>query len=206
MKKLFVTIILILNLQLSFAQMIVNDPSMQLQQMLNYMSEMEQVIKQETMMAEELQMMYEEYETGVKQKKEQMEKIIKRIEKCVILYREIEGCYKSLENLRKNLFYSQYLSINEKYTIYSRAQMLCYDVIKRINDIDDLVKEAKEYKYTPEDQNSLEPKLDKTTAIVRQVRNRIKDMEQMSVDIVAHKVTSVERDLKLRKCFSVKLY
>lgn len=195
-----------ISIQQSFAQMIVNDPSMQLQQMLNYMSEMEQVIKQETMMAEELQMMYEEYETGVKQKKEQMEMIIKRVEKCVILYREVEGCYKGLENLRKNLIYSQYLSINEKYTIYSRAQMICYDVLKRVKDIDDLVDEAKKYKYTPDNQNSLDTKLDKTTAIVRQIRNRIKDMEQMSVDIISHKLSAVENDFKLRKCFNVKLY
>lgn len=74
---------------LSHAQMIVNDPLMQAQQLMNYFSEVEVQIRQETMQAEELKMMLEEYADKLKAKDEDMKKRIRRIEKSLTLYKEI---------------------------------------------------------------------------------------------------------------------
>ena len=126
---------------LSHAPMIVNDPLMQAQQLMNYFSEVEVQIRQETMQAEELKMMLEEYADKLKAKDEDMKKRIRRIEKSLTLYKEIRGCHQALDRLRRNLLYSQYLSLTEKYTIYSRAQIICYDIVTRISDIAQLVNE-----------------------------------------------------------------
>lgn len=205
MKKLIIALSLCFYSHLN-AQMIVNDPSMQMQQLFNFMSEMEQVVKQETMMAEELMMKYEEFEKSTKKEIAEKNAVIKRIEKGIILYREIEGCYKALDNLRKNLLFSNYLTLNEKYTIYSRAQIICYDIITRISDIDEMVDSIKSYSYSPTEESSKEPKLDKTIAIVRQIRARIRDMEIMSINLINHKRSIVNTDLYLRRSFNLQLY
>lgn len=191
---------------LSHAQMIVNDPLMQAQQLMNYFSEVEVQIRQEMMQSEELKMMLEEYADKLKAKDEEMKKRIGRIEKSLTLYKEIRGCHQALDRLRRNLLYSQYLSLTEKYTIYSRAQIICYDIVTRISDIDQLVNDIKQYKYTPSEQDSKEPKLDKTIAIVREIRARIGSMEQMSIDLINHKRSLVNTDAMMRKNFNVKLY
>jgi hypothetical protein len=156
--------------------------------------------------AEELKMMLEEYADKLKAKDEEMKKRIRRIEKSLTLYKEIKGCHQALDRLRRNLLYSQYLSLTEKYTIYSRAQIICYDIVTRISDIDQLVNDIKQYKYTPSEQDSKEPKLDKTIAIVREIRARIGSMEQMSIDLINHKRSLVNTDAMMRKNFNVKLY
>lgn len=205
MRKFFAGILLMLCFGAE-AQVIVNDPTMQLQQLLNFMSEMEEVAKQEMMVAEELQMKWAEFQDRTEAQKAEMKRKIDRAKKCLNLYEEIRGCYDGLEDLRKNLLLSNYLSINEKYSIYSRAQMICYDVIMRTHDIDKMVDDIKEYNKSEGEGSKKEEKLDKILAVVREVKKRIGDMQAMAVKLVNHKRSLVNTDLKLRRTLNVKLF
>lgn len=189
----------------SHAQMIVNDPLQMSQQAIQFSNQWVEMINQECAMLESLDIQVQEMGQRTKEIQQEMMDIVSMTKKILVLYREIENCYDGLEKLRKDLVRSQYLSLTEKYTIYSRAQMVCYDILKRRNEIEEMVADCKKFTYNKK-AASKEEKLDKMIAIVREVRRNVYRMRSMAVSLVNHKKALLETDLQLRKCLSLKLY
>ncbi|MCQ2082089.1 MAG: hypothetical protein MJZ11_10555 [Lachnospiraceae bacterium] len=183
----------------------VHDSQSILQNALQFVKQWAEMVEQGADQAEQLQLELDAETRRIKAVKEEMEDIIKMTRKVLVLYREIDRCNSSLENLRKNLLRSNYMSVEEKYTIYSYAQNLCYDIVKRRSDIEEMVKDCQTYSENKKSQEK-KVKIEEVTDVVRQVRKSIESMERMSVELISFKRKAIEQDYMIRKCFSLKLY
>lgn len=206
MKKFF---ILLLSLMPYFTMaqgmMEVHDSQSFVQSALQFSKQWAEMIQQGADQAEQLQLAMDAETRRIKAVKEEIEEIVEITKDVLVLYKEIDNCNTHLENLRKNLMKSNYMSLDEKYTIYSRAQNLCYDIFKRRSDIDKMVQDCKKYSENKKAEKKKE-KIKEITDVVRKVQDCLVQMERMSMDIIAYKKQAIEQDYMLRKCFSLKLY
>lgn len=189
----------------SHSQMIVNDPTQMAQDAVHFAQQWGEMINQECAMLESLDIELREWGQKTQAITEQIEKLTGLTRKVLILYREIECCYSDLEDLRKDVSRSAMLSLNEKYTLYSRAQMLCYDVLKRRNDIDKIAKESQSFSYS-ENAAEKEERLDRIISVVREIRKGIGRVRVTALDLVNYKRNLLDSDIKMRQCLSLKLF
>lgn len=183
----------------------VHDSQSFIQSAMQFSKQWAEMIQQGADQAEQLQLAMAAETRRIKAVKEEIEEIVEITKDVLVLYKEIDNCNTHLENLRKNLMKSNYMSLDEKYTIYSRAQNLCYDIFKRRSDIDKMVQDCKKYSENKKAREKQE-KIKEVTDVVRKVQDCLVQMERMSMDIIAYKKQAIEQDYMLRKCFSLKLY
>lgn len=183
----------------------VHDSQSFIQSAMQFSKQWAEMIQQGADQAEQLQLAMDAETRRIKAVKEEIEEIVEITKDVLVLYKEIDNCNTHLENLRKNLMKSNYMSLDEKYTIYSRAQNLCYDIFKRRSDIDKMVQDCKKYSENKKAEKKKE-KIKEITDVVRKVQDCLVQMERMSMDIIAYKKQAIEQDYMLRKCFSLKLY
>lgn len=206
MKKFFILLLSSMPyLTMAQGMMEVHDSQSFVQSALQFSKQWAEMVQQGADQAEQLQLAMDAETRRVKAVKEEIEEIVDITKDILVLYKEIDNCNTSLENLRMNLMKSNYMSLEEKYTIYSRAQNLCYDIFKRRSDIDKVVKDCQKYSENKKAADK-KKKIKEITDVVRQVQHCLYKMELMSMDIIAYKKQAIEQDYMLRKCFSLKLY
>lgn len=204
--KRYITIMLIvLSVDVSAQVTATFDSQNFVQNALQFAKQWAEMIEQGADQAEQLQLELEAENRRIQAVKEEVKEIVDLTKKILILYREIDYCNTSLENLRKNLVRSNIMSLEEKYTIYSRAQNLCYDIFKRKNEIDDVVEDCKKYSDNKKAEKKKE-KIEEITDVVRQVSKSLRELESMSVELIQYKTNAIKQDYMIRKCFSLKLY
>lgn len=206
MKKFFILLLSSMPyITMAQGMMEVHDSQSFIQSALQFSKQWAEMIQQGADQAEQLQLAMDAETRRIKAVKEEIEEIVEITKDVLVLYKEIDNCNTHLENLRKNLMKSNYMSLDEKYTIYSRAQNLCYDIFKRRSDIDKMVQDCKKYSENKKAEKKKE-KIKEITDVVRKVQDCLVQMERMSMDIIAYKKQAIEQDYMLRKCFSLKLY
>lgn len=206
MKKFFILLLSSMPyIMMAQGMMEVHDSQSFIQSALQFSKQWAEMIQQGADQAEQLQLAMDAETRRIKAVKEEIEEIVEITKDVLVLYKEIDNCNTHLENLRKNLMKSNYMSLDEKYTIYSRAQNLCYDIFKRRSDIDKMVQDCKKYSENKKAEKKKE-KIKEITDVVRKVQDCLVQMERMSMDIIAYKKQAIEQDYMLRKCFSLKLY
>lgn len=183
----------------------VHDSQSILQNALQFVKQWAEMVEQGADQAEQLSYEIEERAERLQKVKEEIDDITKLSKKIVVLYREIENCNTKLENIRKNLIRSNYMSVEEKYTIYSRAQNLCYDILKRKSAIDEVVKDSKTYSRNKSAMQKAQA-LDEVTDMVRHISKCLDVISYASIDLINYKKESLEMDYALRQCYSLKLY
>ena len=206
MKKFFILLLSSMPyITMAQGMMEVHDSQSFIQSALQFSKQWAEMIQQGADQAEQLQLAMDAETRRIKAVKEEIEEIVEITKDVLVLYKEIDNCNTHLENLRKNLMKSNYMSLDEKYTIYSRAQNLCYDIFKRRSDIDKMVQDCKKYSENKKAEKKKE-KIKEITDVVRKVQDCLVQMERMSMDIIAYKKQAIEQDYMLRKCFSLKLH
>ena len=182
----------------------VHDSQSILQNALQFAKQWLEMVEQGADQAEQLSYEVEERIERLQKVKEEIQDISKLTKKILVLYREIDNCNTKLENIRKNLMKSDYMSIEEKYTVYSHAQNLCYDILKRKNAIDEVVNDCKTYSRNRSAEQKRE-RLEELTDMVRHVSACLDKIENASRQIIAYKRKALEMDYQLRQCFTLKL-
>jgi len=183
----------------------VHDSQSIIQTALQFSKQWAEMIEQGEMQAEQLMMEVDAHKERVQRIEEQVKALTDMTKDILILYREIDNCNTKLEHIRQNLLKSKYLTTQEKYTIYSHAQNLCYDILVRQHTIKDIVDECKTYSASKSaEQKKVE--LKDVTNMVRHIYSCLSQVEKMSIKLIRFKEESISMDYKIRQCFSVNLY
>lgn len=183
----------------------VHDSQSFIQNALQFSKQWAEMIEQGERQAEQLMMEVDAHTERVRKIKEEVEDIAETTKDILILYREIDNCNTKLERIRKNLLESHYLCTKEKYTLYSRAQNLCYDIFTRRKAIEKVVDDCKKYSANKSAADKKKA-LKEVTNMVRHVYYCLGELESASIKLVQFKKESLILDYKIRKCFSVNLY
>lgn len=183
----------------------VHDSQSFIQSAMQFSKQWAEMIEQGERQAEQLMMEVDAHTERVQKIKDEVKRITDMTKDILILYREIDNCNTKLESIRKNLVKSMYLTTKEKYTIYTYAQNLCYDILVRKNTIEDIVADCKAYSAS-KTATDKKKELKDVTNMVRHIYSCLEKVEVMSIKLINYKKETIAMDYNLRQCFSVKLY
>lgn len=207
MKKQILTALMVVSLGFSAKAQIaeVHDAQGALQQALQFMQEFEEMVQQGINKADELRLKVEERTEKYQEVKEEMEDIVALSKKIVVLYKEIEDCSTKLENLRKNLLKSAYLSTSEKYKIYKAGQNVVNEILNKKSDIDKAVKKCQTFSRN-ESAERKDKRLDELIQMVRDTSAELDKIENIAKAIIAEKKEIIENQYQITNFLSIKLY
>lgn len=211
MRKIVITLILMsVTLSNSFGQVAaVFDEQTFVQRALNFFREFSETVEQGLDQAEELALEYEKADMRYKKIAADVKDYAENAKYAIVLYKELDYCLKDLEALRKNLIQSNYLSVQEKYSLYSLGQNVCYDIVKRKSTIKDIVNESQKYQNNQENGKKPEDYKEKLKNIIddiRFVRRELDKINSMAMQIISFKQKNLRAHMQLQRTFSLKLY
>lgn len=211
MRKIVITLILMsVTLSNSFGQVAaVFDEQTFVQRALNFFREFSETVEQGLDQAEELALEYEKADMRYKKIAADVKDYAENAKYAIVLYKELDYCLKDLEALRKNLIQSNYLSVQEKYSLYSLGQNVCYDIVKRKSTIKDIVNESQKYQNNQENGKKPEDYKEKLQNIIddiRFVRRELDKINSMAMQIISLKQKNLRAHMQLQRTFSLKLY
>lgn len=211
MKKIAITLILMsVTLPSMFGQIAaVFDEQTFVQRALNFFREFSETVEQGLDQAEELALEYEKADMRYKKIAADVKDYAENAKQAIVLYKELDYCLQDLEALRKNLIQSNYLSVQEKYSLYSLGQNVCYDIVKRKSTIKEIVDESQKYQSNQENKKKPEDFKEKLQSIIdeiRFVRYELSKINDMAVQIIEFKQKNLRVHMQLQRTFSLKLY
>lgn len=207
MRKIVITLILMsVTLSNSFGQVAaVFDEQTFAQRALNFFREFSETVEQGMDQAEQLALEYKKYEERTQKVRDEVADIAKLTKKIIVLYKELEYCLNDLETLKKELARSNYLSVEEKYELFSMGKNVCQNLLDKKDQIDETVKECRNYSSNKTAKDKKED-LEDLIAEIRNTRKKLMDLKGTAIKIIAEKKALLENQLELQRCFSVELF
>lgn len=175
-----------------------------MQDAFQFMEELNEMVNQGYNQAEQLMYKKNEFTERLQLVKEEVEDIAKLSKKVIVLYKEIDNCTKKLENIRKRIVASKYLSTDDKYAIYKKAQGVVYNIVSQRGEIEKIVQQCQTYRRN-QNARDKEERLDDLISTIRRTGDILDDIERAARNIVEEKREIVESEYMLRSMLSIKL-